>query len=207
MADDFWSVAQACVWAETHDIQAVDRTGEDGPAVYPDGDALFQIPGLCAQGILTLYGRYCGNGNMQRIPQDAWAGLRIIIGDLGIFGGARGFIARQPDGHSRDGWWTNLRMLSAEAVKAWPVAAVPAHSDKDRGGRPRRINWDEAFSHLVAVADLDGLQEDEIAKTMADFFMDRYGDAPADSAIREKAAMVKQAMRDLTEQRSKPKRA
>lgn len=67
-------------------------------------------------------------------------------------------------------------------------------------GRPRKWDWEGAWAALVAEAHTpDGLPEGEgaqasIARIMANWFQQKYGEEPADSEIRKRAAAVLEAI-------------
>jgi hypothetical protein len=82
-------------------------------------------------------------------------------------------------------------------VLAYPPGRFRNQSDKGETtarpkgtpGRKAIWDWEGAMVHLLEIANLpDGLPETqaEIERTVADWFMDNFGDHPAESTIREK---------------------
>ncbi len=140
----WWNIAQACVWAATREQDFVDRVwtrdsrfstsstissrslieasidvcmeqvargGKSTPTV---SDAQSLIAAACAAGTLSMFGRKCGGGDLEKIPQETWAILQIRDHDR------FGVIAASPDmSDNRASWWDELRVLRDEVQKLW----------------------------------------------------------------------------------------
>jgi hypothetical protein len=71
--------------------------------------------------------------------------------------------------------------------------------EKDPGGRPRKHDWEGALLHLIAVANHDGLaleNQTEIRNIISDWFIQRTGEMPADSAVKAMARRVLEYCRE-----------
>jgi hypothetical protein len=125
----FWTISETCVWAATLDLDAVavvhgDRPDSvhwlfaDSPPIdygnhvmawrrsggAPDiWEAFTQLRALCGDGRLTMLGVPRGDGNIESIPEPAWAALEILP-EVAV-----GFVARIPL-NSGACWWTQLRL-------------------------------------------------------------------------------------------------
>jgi hypothetical protein len=137
----FWSISEACVWAATLDPDAVDavngRNPDDVHWLMPDTppdaysdhvlawhsslregrpsvwEAYKQLPALCGDERLTMFGVARDDGDVEPIPKAAWAGLEISHNSRA------GFVAEIPLNPGAR-WWTRLRLQSADVQRIWP---------------------------------------------------------------------------------------
>ena len=123
-----------------------------------------------------------------------WANSTTIT-DLELFWG---FLADQP----RNGCWDDLRWLCPqwgdecgrtlpspqEAAKTLPTVASAARK-RGSGGSPPKYDWDDLIAHLLFVANSPDRLPDSQAKIerlAMNWFIDKFGEGPAESTIRER---------------------
>lgn len=77
---------------------------------------------------------------------------------------------------------------------AGPVSApvVEENQIKDRGGRPRKYDWDGCIAEIVRIADMDGLPSihNELIRRLQSWFVESCGDTPADSEIKKRVSPI-----------------
>jgi hypothetical protein len=83
---------------------------EGRPSVW---EAYKQLPALCGNEHLTMFGVARGDGDVEPIPTAAWATLEIS------HDARAGFVAEIPLNPGAR-WWTRLRLLSAAVQRIWP---------------------------------------------------------------------------------------
>jgi hypothetical protein len=135
----WWSVAEACVWAATRDLEAVaavppgatlsqlgplGRAAGKGalPSVQAAAEAL---PGLCRRGEIDIQGRQILKADTKPIPAPLWQRL-CLRHEILWTGPGRNIrrevlIAASPGVFSpRSIWWGDLVVRRADAVRVWP---------------------------------------------------------------------------------------
>jgi len=66
------------------------------------------------------------------------------------------------------------------------------------GGRPPKWDWDACWAEICRRVHFDGLPvtQAELVRELQEWFVERYGDAPSDSQIKERVSKVFRALRE-----------
>lgn len=102
-----------------------------------------------------------------------------------------------PSASTADALQLGITRIKDQLLTSLSDGRPPSNSAINKGGRPRKWNWEGVLIHLIAVANKpDGLPDEkgaqaQIGELMADWFAANYdGDAPAESEIKKRAKLI-----------------
>lgn len=131
------------------------------------------------------------------IPREFWNEDALGNPEGTVWDGGYGDVVRA-DGSKLN--YSHIVVRPALANPQAVIGTVPAK--KQTGGRPPKWDYLPAFAHIAAIADKDGLIDEEgrplnvsgIARLIAGFFSATVNDHPSDSDCRKHAAMIIKAI-------------
>lgn len=127
----YLTLTEVCVWAATRQEEAVERERpaetaiwlelyEPGSEVLRHPKEIFrELPQLCENGKLTMFGLENGHGDIRDIPTLRWSQLQI-------YESKDGFYAAVPSHDRTATWWGRLRIASNDAKRVWPAPVSPS---------------------------------------------------------------------------------
>jgi hypothetical protein len=88
--------------------------------------------------------------------------------------------------------FSNITVSTADLFRLLPPPSGTIVERTARGGRPPKYRWDDFFAEIIVRADLDGLPETQagLVRNMAEWCLDKWGDEPAESVLKEKISPI-----------------
>ena len=99
---------------------------------------------------------------------------------------------QKPDAIETGFTFTNITVSTADLFRISPPPPGVTVKQTPRGGRLPKYRWDEFFAEVIVRADLDGLPETqaELVGKMAEWCLEKWGEQPADSVLKERIAPI-----------------